>query len=151
MAGKSQILPGEFSSDGGETTSPLAVLVRGDKETEVFVKMFKKGVLELINDKDLQGNDLRVFLAMCAYVKYENIFDLGGVTLAELMDLSQSSVYRSMKRLEEKGYIIKYSKIGSLQTYAISPKCAYKGKPKNRRHLKKLESVHKEYGTPILA
>ena len=87
-----------------------------------YVRAFQEGLLEIICDKDLTGDDIRVFLAIISHVEYENKFTMSLGHLGEAIGIKRQNVNRSVKKLLEKGYLLKDGNQGRVNHYMIDPR-----------------------------
>ncbi len=81
---------------------------------------------EIAADKDLCGNDMRVFWFLLSKIDYDNIAIVTQHFIAEKIDIPQANVSRSIKKLCQKHYIEKVIVNGN-NAYSISKHFAVKG------------------------
>lgn len=94
---------------------------------EGFVQMSQAAMLELAQ-KPVSGESMRVLMALCAVLDFENYIQLSQTDLAKLIGMQQPHVNRAMNELAERGIIIKGMKVGRTLTYRLSPTFGFKGK-----------------------
>lgn len=97
---------------------------------------FSNEMLSLAIDKSLSGNDLRVFLAIVAYLEFENIVNISQQELSEQLKINRPAVAKSIKKLISKGYLQIINKIGRRNIYMFNPSVAFKSRAKNLKELK---------------
>ena len=87
-----------------------------------YVRAFQEGLLEIILDKDLTGDDIRVFLAIISHVEYENKFTMPLGYLGEAIGMKRQNVSKSVKKLLQKGYLNKDGNQGQVNHYMVDPR-----------------------------
>ena len=87
-----------------------------------YVRAFQEGLLEIICDKDLTGDDIRVFLAIISHVEYENKFIMPLGHLGKAIGIKRQNVSKSVKKLLEKRYLIRDGNQGQVNHYMIDPR-----------------------------
>ena len=87
-----------------------------------YVRAFQEGLLEIILDKDLTGDDIRVFLAIISHVEYENKFTMPLSHLAEAIGMKRPNVSKSVQKLLQKAYLLKDGNQGQVNHYMIDPR-----------------------------
>lgn len=127
---------GELLSGGVLVYVPQRAKIR-----EGWFMGFQAGFLELAKDKELQGQPLRVLLALFAKLDFENFIALSQTDLAVELGLGRNRVSEAISRLKDRGVILPGPKVGTAQTYRLNPGYAWKGNVKNleaarRSHLK---------------
>lgn len=85
------------------------------------VRLFTEALLEVALDKDLTGQDFRVLIACISEMEYENFLRKSQRELAEILDMKQQHVAKSIKKLIEKGHIKVVDRAGRLNIYKLSP------------------------------
>lgn len=103
---------------------------------EGFVQMSQAAMLELAQDP-VSGEAMRVLMALCAVLDFENYIQLSQTDLAKLIGMSQPNVNRAMTELVDRGIIIKGAKVGRTLTYRLSPTFGFKAKGSNFQKLMK--------------
>jgi DNA-binding transcriptional ArsR family regulator len=74
---------------------------------------------------------MRVLMALCAVLDFENFIQLSQADLAKLIGMKQPHVNRAMAELFERGIVIKGMKVGRSLTYRLSPTFGFKTKGSN--------------------
>ncbi len=100
------------------------------------VRCFSNEAMALGIDKDLSGNDLRVFLIIIANLDYDNIINISQSQLAEQSGISQQNISKSITKLIFKGYLQIIGKIGRRNIYMLNPNVVFKSRAKNLKELK---------------
>lgn len=95
------------------------------------VRVFLDGLLTLTLDKDLTGQDMRVFWVCVSEMEYENFLDKTQSQLAAIADIKQQHVALSLKKLLEKGFLRVIGHKGRQNIYRINPLIAVKTRAKN--------------------
>jgi len=98
---------------------------------------FQAGFMELAKDKDLQGQPMRVLLALFAKLDFENFIAISQVELAREVELRPERISEAIKRLKARGVILPGPKVGTAQTYRLNPGYAWKGNVKNLQAARK--------------
>lgn len=99
-----------------------------------FVQMSQAAMLELAQNP-VSGEAMRVLMALCAVLDFENFIQLSQTDLAKLINMQQPHVNRAMAELLERGIIIKGMKVGRTYTYRLSPTFGFKSKGSNFQKL----------------
>jgi len=87
-----------------------------------YVRAFQEGLLEIICDKDLTGDDIRVFLAIMSHMEFDNKFTMPLGHLAEAIGMKRQNVSKSVKKLLEKQYLNRDGNQGQVNHYMIDPR-----------------------------
>ena len=103
---------------------------------EDYARHFSSEMLGLAVDKDLSGNDLRVFLAILANLGFENILNISQQELSNQLEIHRPAVAKSIKKLISKGYLEIVDTIGRQNIYMFNPNVAFKSKAKNLKELR---------------
>ena len=74
---------------------------------------------------------MRVLMALCAVLDFENFIQLSQSDLAKLIGMKKENVNRAMAELFERGIVIKGMKVGRSLTYRLSPTFGFKTKGSN--------------------
>lgn len=92
---------------------------------------------------EMNGSTSRVLLFLLSIQGYENVVGIDIKTIGETLNLSISSVKRSMKSLEEFNVINKYPNVTDRRRndYFVNPLATWKGKSRNR--LKQMAELHR--------
>jgi biotin operon repressor len=97
---------------------------------EGFVQMSQAAMLELAQNP-VSGEAMRVLMALCAVLDFENFIQLSQADLAKLIGMKRPHVNRAMAELFERGIVIKGMKVGRSLTYRLSPTFGFKTKGSN--------------------
>jgi hypothetical protein len=102
---------------------------------------FQAGFMELAKDAELQGQPLRVLVALFAKLDFENYIALSQADLARDLNMGRNRVNEALSKLKARGVILPGPKVGTAQTYRLNPGYAWKGNVKNleaarKSHLK---------------
>jgi len=100
-----------------------------------YGRYFSNEMLGLATDKDLSGNDLRVFLAILANVGFENIFNLSQQELSDQLKIHRPAIAKSLKKLISKGYLQVIDTSGRKNTYMVNPHVILRSRAKNYKYL----------------
>ncbi len=92
--------------------------------------MSQAAMLELAQNP-VSGEAMRVLMALCAVLDFENFIQLSQADLAKLIGMKQPHVNRAMAELFERGIVIKGMKVGRSLTYRLSPTFGFKTKGSN--------------------
>ena len=104
---------------------------------EDYVRFFQGDMRDLANDKTLDGQDLRIALAIISNLSYDNIFNLSHRELAEQVGIQRPNVTKTVNKLVKKGYLQIIGKQGQQNIYMFNPNIAFKSKAKNLKDLKR--------------
>ena len=102
-----------------------------------YARYFSNEILGLAVDKDLSGNDLRIFLAVLANLGFENILSISQQELSNQLGIHRSDIAKSIKKLISKGYLEIIDTVGRQNIYMFNPGVAFKSKAKNLKDLKR--------------
>lgn len=102
---------------------------------------FQAGFMELAKDVELQGQPMRVLLALLSKLDFENFIAISQAELARDLSLRPERISEAVRRLKARGVILAGPKVGTAQTYRLNPGYAWKGNVKNlqaarRDHIK---------------
>ena len=101
-----------------------------------YARHFSSEMLGLAVDKDLSGNDLRVFLAILANLGFENILNISQQELSNQLEIHRPAIAKSLKKLISKGYLEIIDTVGRQNIYMFNPNVAFKSRAKNLKELK---------------
>ena len=101
-----------------------------------YFRCFLEEAIALSKDKDLSGNDLRVFLAIIGNLGYDNIVNISQSELANQSDIHQQHISQSIRKLISKGYLQIVDKIGRRNIYMVNPNVVFRSRAKNLKELK---------------
>ncbi len=100
-----------------------------------YGRYFSHEMLGIAVDKDLSGNDLRVFLAILANVEFENIFNLSQQELSDQLEIHRPAIAKSLKKLISKGYLQIIDTAGRKNIYMVNPHIVFRSRAKNYKDL----------------
>ena len=100
-----------------------------------YARHFSNEMLGLAVDKDLSGNDLRVFLAILANLEFENILNLSQQELSDQLGIHRPAIAKSLKKLISKGYLQIIDTAGRKNIYMLNPHIAFRSRAKNYKDL----------------
>jgi len=95
------------------------------------VRVFLDGLLTLTLDKDLTGQDIRVFWICVSEMEYENFLDKTQSQLAAIAEIKQPDIAKSLKKLLDKGFMRIIGQKGRQNIYRINPYIVLKSRAKN--------------------
>ena len=95
------------------------------------IKVGQMTASKLSGDKELSGVDHRVLWAVLSVVQMGNSVMCTQQEMSEISGVARPNVSKSLKKLVEKGYLIKMKSIGSLNTYMLAPEHVYRGDNKD--------------------
>ena len=137
---------GQIDKNTGEELEGVLVFhptksVNGFSE---FFTMNQEQLLYIINDANgkLSGNDLRVFLALCAHLDFDNYISVTQAKIAEEVGMKRPNVTKSISALVEKGVLERGPKVGRTFTYRLDLNVGWRGK--GVKHKKELNSILKK-------
>ena len=102
-----------------------------------YVRAFQEGLLEIICDKDLTGDDIRVFLAIMSHMEFDNKFTMPLGHLAEAIGMKRPNVSKSVKKLLEKQYLNRDGNQGQVNHYMIDPRIIVRARNFNYKSIVK--------------
>ena len=100
------------------------------------VRCFSDEALSLATDRQFSGTDFRVLLAIIGNLGYDNKLNISQQELGEQLDIHQTSISRSLKKLIAKGYLQIIDTIGRQNIYQFNPHVAFRSRAKNLKELK---------------
>lgn len=100
-------------------------------KTKRWFMAFQDPFMSIAQDKDLNGETLRVLLYVMSKIDFENYLQLAQKDIAEALGIHKVSVSRSMKVLIGKGIVLEGPKVGQSKTYRLNEHYGWKGKVKN--------------------
>jgi DNA-binding MarR family transcriptional regulator len=115
--------------DGGQLVTVL-------KNSKYLTKMphfriFNEGLMNVILDEDLTGQDFKVLFFVLGNMEYENFFQMSQASVAEKLGVQQPHIAKAMKKLIAKDWIRVVGNIGRQNIYRVSPYLALKSRAKN--------------------
>ena len=93
-----------------------------------YVRAFQEGLSEIICDKDLSGEDVRIFFGIVANLEYENIFRMPLAVLSKELGIDRSNISKSVSKLVRKNYLTKIDSQGRINHYKADPRIAFKSR-----------------------
>ena len=99
---------------------------------DMWMALFQES-LKWISELDLSKNDLKVFLAMCSVVDFENYIRINQSELAKKLHTDQGNISRSIKKLLELNIITEGPRAGLNKTYMLNPNIGIKGKHRQQK------------------
>ena len=98
---------------------------------EGFVMTFQEAVIKVAEDKDMNHQMTRVWLLMIGKMSFENWIMLPQTEISESLQMKTSDVSRAIRKLLDKGLLLKGPKMGRTSAYKLNSKYAWKGKVSN--------------------
>ena len=98
----------------------------------MWMALFQES-LKWISELDLSKNDLKVFLAMCSVMDFENYIRINQSELAKKIHTDQGNISRSIKKLLELNIITEGPRAGLNKTYMLNPNIGIKGKHRQQK------------------
>ena len=122
-----------------ENTKTLKIEYPADKQIVVssrikkylksdYVRAFQEGLSEIICDRDLSGEDVRIFFGIIANLEYENIFRMPLAALSRELGIDRSNISKSVSKLVQKNYLTKINSQGRVNHYMADPRIAFKSR-----------------------
>ena len=101
-----------------------------------YVRSFQEELLTLAVDRDFNGTDLRILLAILSNLGYDNILNISQKDLGEKIGIKQTESAKSIKKLISKGYLQIVGKAGGRQNiYQFNPHVAFRSRARNYKEL----------------
>lgn len=117
---------------GGEGNRGNFVFVRSiPKIKESWFMFFQKGSVELAKDKDISWETYRVFHMLLGQLDFENYILIPQSEIVKELDMKKQNVSRAIKKLVEKGILIKGEKLGKTYSYKLNSYYGWKGRVVN--------------------
>lgn len=126
----------------GEVLGGFVAVVRPRQKSafERHFTMNQSALLILANT--LNGEQLKVLLALLAELDYENFIQVAQADIAEKLNINKVNVSRSVKALIDVGVIFEGPKVGRSKTYRLNEQFGWKGSiPNHKKALKNGLSV----------
>lgn len=119
----------EYTALIGEDDQVKAFLVH-PKQRHLGVNWvaFYQTALEWLAMQKLPNEQYRVLMYLMSKLDFENYLRITQMSIAEALNMKQSSVSKAIKGLMEKDVLITGPKVGVSKTYRLNPRMAYKGK-----------------------
>lgn len=99
-------------------------------------------MVNLAKSEKMDGEAFRVFLALCAFLEYENFILTPQAEMAEKIGMAKSNFNRALKKLLEEGVVERGPKVGRMVSLKFNPEYAWKGSAKG--HQEALQERSKE-------
>jgi Fic family protein len=99
------------------------------------VRLFSDELLTLAINGDLTGQDWRVLALCLANMEFENILDISQSEMEKLLQVKQTNISKSMKKLISLGCLRIEDKRGKQNIYLINPYLAFKSRSYNHKTL----------------
>jgi hypothetical protein len=115
--------------DGGQVVTVLKVAKYLTKMPHF--RIFNEGLMNVILDEDLTGQDFKVLFFVLGNMEYENFFQMSQGAIAEGLSIRQPDVSKAMKKLIAKDFIRIVGNVGRQNIYQVSPYLALKSRAKN--------------------
>jgi len=93
--------------------------------------------------------DMRVLMKLLAKLDFDNYIQVPQIELAEALNMKRSNVSAAIKRLIDRGIILKGPKIGRSNTYRLNPQYGWKGSAKS--HQRALQEAANRWGQAALS
>jgi DNA-binding MarR family transcriptional regulator len=117
---------GELLSQG------VFVYVTGKvKWKEGFFMGFQSAFEKLAQDADLTGQPMRVLLFLFSRLNFENYVAVPQTEVSEMLDMRKERVSEAVRKLVEKGVLLKGPKLGRMQSYQLNSHYGWKGSIRN--------------------
>jgi DNA-binding Lrp family transcriptional regulator len=114
------------------------------KLKEDFMLLDLKAMEKLAMDKDIKGEDWRVLAVLMGRLEYENWLYITQKGLAEILGMKQPTVARVIKKLIDKGIILKGKRLGNVNGYRLNAYYGWRG-----RINKEYQSTYEEHSKLI--
>ena len=107
-----------------EDKKVMGIVIPEKKLKSNYTRTFQDGLLEIIRDKELSGDDIRVLFGMVSQMEYENKFTMPLSHLGKKLDIARSTISKSVKKLLMKGYLVRDGSQGQVSHYMLDPRIA---------------------------
>lgn len=114
-----------------DSDKPVVIVMSQKRLGKDYLRMYQAAFLEIAQDKDLNHTDTRIILAILSKLGYENEFNLSQADLANLLQIDQPRVSRSMVKLENKGYLQVTRIVGRQKFYFFNPYLGFRSRANN--------------------
>jgi predicted transcriptional regulator len=98
------------------------------KLKEDFMLLDLKAMEKLAMDKDIKGEDWRVLAVLMGRLEYENWLYITQKGLAEILGMKQPTVARVIKKLIDKGIILKGKRLENVNGYRLNAYYGWRGR-----------------------
>jgi DNA-binding transcriptional ArsR family regulator len=92
---------------------------------------FQQAFIKVSEDRDMNLDMTRVWLNLLGRISFENWITVPQKEMALALGMKPSNLSRAIRKLVEKGLIIKGPKMGRTSAYKLNSKYAWKGKVTN--------------------
>jgi len=127
----------QIDSETGEEIGSAMVVI-AQRTPTAFQKgrffMTNQNAMEAIATSNLSGEDLRVFMLLCAHLDFENYIGVAQSKIADKLKMKRPHVSRAIKHLLESDVLVKGPKVGRTLTYRLNPNVGWKGRGSNHRN-----------------
>jgi len=120
----------------------VAVPKRSNGFTEGWVAMSQNALKQIAEIDRLE--DMRVLMMLLSILDFENYILVQQKALANALDMDKAQVSRAVRRLTERGILIKGPKAGRSWTYRLNPTYGWKGSAHG--HRKALQKATEKWG-----
>ena len=97
---------------------------------EGFFMSFQDAIISISEDREMTGEMLRVWLNLLGRMSFENWVTVPQAELCKALGMQKQNVSRAIRKLTEKGLILKGPKLGRTSAYKLNSNYAWKGKLK---------------------
>ena len=123
----------QIDSSTGEAIEGFVAVIK-PKQKSSFERHFTMNQAALMTvAQTLNHDQMRVFLALCAHLDYENFIQVPQIEIAEKLKMHKQHVSRAIKHLIEFEVIIDGPKIGRSKSYRLNPNYGWKGTINNHK------------------
>ena len=98
---------------------------------EDWIMGFQEAFLRISEDKDMTHQMTRVWLNLLGRLGFENWVAIPQVEVCESLSMKKSDVSRAIKKLCDKGILLRGPKLGRTTALKINSRYAWKGKVSN--------------------
>jgi len=95
--------------------------------------MSQNALMTIARDAEMTARTLRVFLALCAHLDFENYLVVNQRQLAKEIGLHPSDVNREIRKLVAKGVLVAGPRSGRSCTYRLNPAVGWRGSARAHR------------------
>ena len=106
----------------------VGIIVPNQKLKSSHIRTFQEGLLEVVLDDNLSGDDLRTLLGILAHLEYENKFTMSLSALSTKLKMPRPSLSKAVGKLVKKGYLTKEGSQGKVSHYMVDPRIAFKSR-----------------------
>ncbi len=102
-----------------------------------WVMNSQEAMVAVAKDKDIKGETHRVLWFIGGILDFENWVQLSVTEIAKELDMHQPDVSKAMKKLENKGIILRGPKVGRSYAFMLNPEFGWKGDVANLNEYRK--------------